>query len=67
MKCPLCGFEKREENSLALQGGGKACSGCPMRKSCKLQKCPNCGYEMPMEPKLIKFIRKLRRKSKNGT
>jgi len=62
MKCAMCGFEYTEEESI------KSCSGCPMSQSrCKLQKCPNCGYETPYEPKLIKFIRKLGRKVKNGT
>lgn len=62
MKCALCGFEYNEEESI------KACSGCPMSKGhCKLQKCPNCGYETPTEPKLIKFIRSLRRKHEDGT
>ncbi len=61
MKCALCGFEYTEEESI------KACSGCPMSQNrCRLQKCPNCGYETPDEPKLIKFIRKLGGKFKNG-
>jgi rubredoxin len=62
MKCALCGFEYNEKESL------KACSGCPMSKGkCGLHKCPNCGYETPEEPKLIKFIKKLGRKTLNET
>ena len=60
MKCALCGFEYDENNVV------KACSGCPMsRGKCKLQKCPNCGYETPVEPKLIKFIKRLGRRIEN--
>jgi hypothetical protein len=29
-------------------------------------KCPNCGYEIPMEPKLIKTIKGWRKQG-NGT
>lgn len=60
MKCALCGFEYSKEESV------KACAGCPMsRGKCRLQRCPNCGYEVPLEPKLIKFFRKLGRKIDN--
>jgi len=60
MKCALCGLEYDENDTI------KACSGCPMSKrKCKLQKCPNCGYETPAEPKLIKFIKKLSRRIEN--
>jgi hypothetical protein len=60
MKCALCGFEYGENDTI------KACSKCPMsRGKCKLQKCPNCGYETPAEPKLIKFIKKLGRRIEN--
>mgnify|MGYP001103348409 CR=1 FL=1 len=60
MKCPLCGFEYKEEEGI------KACMGCPMSKGkCKFQKCPNCGYKVPLEPKLIKFFRNLGRKIGN--
>ncbi len=60
MKCALCGFEYNEEEAI------KACAGCPMsRGKCKFQRCPNCGYETPLEPKLIKFLKKLGRKVEN--
>lgn len=60
MKCPLCGFEYNEEDGI------KACAGCPMsRGKCKFQRCPNCGYEIPLEPKLIKFLKKLGKKDKD--
>lgn len=56
MKCSLCGFEFSEKNAQ------KACSGCIITKSCNLVKCPNCGYESPVESKLIKKIREWRKK-----
>jgi len=52
MKCPLCGLEFREED------GQAACKGCVMAKSCHLIKCPNCGYEVPTEPELIKKLKR---------
>ncbi|MBI4285834.1 MAG: hypothetical protein HY670_08070 [Chloroflexi bacterium] len=51
MNCPLCGNQFREEE------GEAACQGCPMLKGCHLVKCPNCGYEVPREPGLLKNLR----------
>lgn len=60
MKCALCGFEYNKDDAI------KACSGCPIsRGKCKFYKCPNCGYETPIEPKLVKFMKKLGRKTEN--
>ncbi|HII90916.1 MAG TPA: hypothetical protein HA262_01760 [Methanosarcina sp.] len=52
MKCPLCGneFEKADETK---------CTGCGKLHSCNKQCCPNCGYELVKEAKVIKSIRKL--------
>ncbi|MFQ6042513.1 MAG: hypothetical protein ACE5PV_16790 [Candidatus Poribacteria bacterium] len=58
MKCSLCGFEFTESE------GKSACHSCPLAKgkgSCKLFKCPNCGYEIPAEPKWIKFLKEILR------
>ena len=52
MKCSLCGFEFKEEE------GQAACKGCPISRSCSLVKCPNCGYEIPKEPNLIKSLKR---------
>ncbi len=52
MKCQLCGLEFREEE------GQAACMGCPVSRSCSLIKCPNCGYEVPKEPGLIKKLKR---------
>jgi len=51
MKCSLCGLEFDEEKAQ------NACHGCILSKSCDLIRCPNCGYEMPVEPKFIKKLR----------
>jgi len=58
MKCSLCGLEFDEEKA---QG---ACNGCMFSKSCELVRCPNCGYEMPIEPKFIKKLRERFKKEK---
>lgn len=60
MKCSLCGYQFREKE------GATACHGCPLAGTCHMIKCPNCGYEIPMEPKLIKTIKGWRKQG-NGT
>ena len=60
MKCPLCGYQFLEEDSRT------ACDGCPLSKACHVVKCPNCGYKIPMEPRLIKAIKAWRRRE-DGT
>ncbi|MBI4294784.1 MAG: hypothetical protein HY669_01290 [Chloroflexi bacterium] len=55
MKCPLCGLEYSETEAVA-------CRGCPLARSCALVRCPNCGYEVPAEPGLVKAIRQRRKK-----
>ena len=55
MKCSLCGYEFKENDAEA------ACKGCPMAKRCKLLKCPNCGFEMPIEPEWLKNLLKKRK------
>lgn len=59
MKCTLCGYEFDE------QDGENACNGCPLAGSCKMVRCPNCGYDVILEPKLIKTYKKWR-KDRNG-
>ena len=56
IKCSFCGFEFIKDE------GHLGCSGCPMSKTCNKYKCPNCGYEMPKEPKLITILKKWRQK-----
>jgi len=60
MKCPLCGLEFEESEGLA------ACKSCPVSRTCGLVKCPNCGYEVPGDPQVVKLIKKWR-KNKNET
>lgn len=55
MKCPLCGYQFREEDSKA------ACKECPLAGACHLVRCPTCGYDMPLEPRLIKSLKAWRR------
>jgi len=52
IKCSFCGhnFEENE--------GKIGCVGCPMSKACNKHKCPNCGFEMPKEPKIVKLIKR---------
>ncbi len=56
MKCPLCGHEFSETE------GKTGCGGCPVGGGCHMVMCPNCGYEIPREPGLIKVLRKWREK-----
>jgi uncharacterized C2H2 Zn-finger protein len=37
-----------------------ACGGCPLVKGCHLVRCPRCGYEMPPEAVLVRWVKKLR-------
>ncbi len=60
MKCPLCGYQFME------QEGETHCPGCPLAGACHRVKCPDCGYDVPVEPKLIKVLKSWRR-HKNGT
>ena len=53
-KCSFCGYEFSEEQGTA------GCKGCPLHKSCGKLKCPNCGFEIPKEPKFIAWLRKWR-------
>jgi len=53
MKCGFCGYEFNSEEAET------ACRSCPLVKGCRLVRCPQCGYEMPPEPKLVAWLRKL--------
>lgn len=61
IKCPLCGFECEED-----QCSG-ACNDCPLHsKRCNMIRCPNCGYMIPKEPRLVKIIRDIWRRKWNS-
>jgi rubredoxin len=54
MKCGFCGFDFDPASAEA------ACGSCPLVKGCSLVRCPHCGYEMPPEAKLVRWLRWLR-------
>ncbi len=55
IKCSLCGavFEP-DENT---------CGGCIVRKECRLICCPNCGFGIPEDSKIVKWLRKKKKKT----
>ena len=57
MRCSMCGHEFAEE------AGHKACARCALFGGCRMIMCPQCGYEMPAMPALIKALGKLFRRS----
>lgn len=57
MKCGLCGHE------FDIEQAELACRGCPLTPNCHLIRCPRCGYETPPEAALIKWLRRLRKRS----
>lgn len=59
MKCSLCGCEFNE------QEGKGGCNTCHVFGACNMIRCPNCGYETPAEPKIIKRFKKWRKKDGN--
>ena len=61
MKCPLCGHQFREDE------GKAACKGCLMASGCRMIKCPNCGYDIPEEPRLIKAFKAWKERREDGT
>lgn len=54
MKCGMCGFEFDPSEA------DITCGGCPMVKGCHLVRCPRCGYEMPPEAALVRWLRRLK-------
>lgn len=56
MRCIFCGYVFDEKQ------GSKVCADCPLSKSCSMIRCPNCGYEMLPQPKLLKSLKKLFKK-----
>lgn len=59
MRCPFCTYQFEETDA-------HGCKGCTMARTCHMIRCPNCGYEIPAEPKLIKAIRAWRQKNATG-
>ena len=60
IKCPLCSNEINIYDDHPI-----ACEKCValFKSSCNMICCDNCGYEfVPSNPKLIKFLKKMRKK-----
>ena len=60
MKCGMCGYEFEAEEAET------SCGGCPLVKGCGLVRCPRCGYEMPPEAMLVRWVRKIRERNRIG-
>lgn len=54
MKCGMCGYEFEAEEA------ERSCGGCPLVRGCGLVRCPRCGYEMPPEAVVVRWVRKIR-------
>ncbi len=53
----MCGLEFEERDAVS------SCEGCPMKRGdCSMLRCPNCGYENPGEPQLLKMFTRWRNK-----
>jgi hypothetical protein len=50
IKCSLCGA--------IFEPDSNTCGGCALNKDCKLICCPNCGFGIPGESKLSKWLKK---------
>ena len=60
MRCSFCGHEFDASDAQA------SCGSCPMAGGCHLVRCPRCGYEMPPEAKLVRWLRELRARVRVG-
>ena len=50
--CPLCGATYAESEGRGCRGG------CPVSSGCNLLACPRCGYEVPAQTKLTRWLAK---------
>jgi hypothetical protein len=53
IRCGYCGHLFAEEE------GVRGCGGCGSPAACSMVRCPRCNYENPLEPALLKRLRKL--------
>jgi rubredoxin len=61
VKCTMCGYQFEQK------AGQSACKNCPMAGGCgDLVCCPNCGFELPVEPKWIRKVINFIRGNKNA-
>ncbi|RJP68733.1 MAG: hypothetical protein C4532_12210 [Candidatus Abyssobacteria bacterium SURF_17] len=56
IKCTLCGFEFEPNENM--------CDACVLHKSCSVICCPNCGFGIPKESKLVSWLRQRQEKAK---
>ncbi len=56
MKCGYCGYEFPEEEGI------RGCGRCGMPGRCHMVRCPRCFYENPLEPVVVKKLKKLMKK-----
>lgn len=61
MRCDFCGYD------FGPNEAESACIGCPLGQGCQLVRCPRCGYEMPPEARLVKWMRSLQRSLRRKT
>jgi Fe2+ transport system protein FeoA len=54
VRCGFCGYEFNWDRAQT------ACTACPLARGCHLVCCPQCGYQMPPEAKLVGWLRHLR-------
>ena len=50
--CPMCGATYAETEGRGCRGG------CPVSSGCNLLACPRCGYEVPAQTKLTRWLSK---------
>ncbi|MGB8648185.1 MAG: hypothetical protein WCF84_23310 [Anaerolineae bacterium] len=60
IRCGFCGCE------FDPAAAPVACAACPVARGCHLIRCPHCGYEMPPEPALFKWFRRLAEKRREA-
>lgn len=51
--CGYCGRAFRPDPAQA------ACRSCPLSTACRYVRCPDCGYENPVEPSWLGALRRL--------
>ncbi len=56
VECGMCGHSFTREEGAACQ------SGCPMASGCGMVTCPSCGYEFPLESKIVNLVSSLVRR-----
>ncbi|MEI6971014.1 MAG: hypothetical protein WCL44_05800 [bacterium] len=61
MKCTMCGYQFEQK------AGKAACKDCPLGSGCGMVCCPNCGFELPVEPAWIGKLVELVKGKKNET